>query len=135
MRTGICDGGRMDVPLPPSCIDMNLAAEPPEPLTDERIAALAKALGNPKRLEIVRYLSQCRPHIANEIVEAIGLAQSTISEHIRELREVGIVIEVDDPPRVWYCVNRRVLAQLSVGVAQLPRPFDEAELMGVRTRS
>ncbi len=104
---------------------MNISAEPPEPLTDERTAALAKALGNQKRLGIVRYLSQCRPHIANEIVEEMGLAQSTISEHIRELREAGIVIKVDDPPRVWYCVNRRVLAQLSIGIAELPRAFDE----------
>jgi ArsR family transcriptional regulator len=114
---------------------MNISAEPPKPLTDERTAALAKALGNPKRLEIVRYLSQCRPHIANEIVEEIGLAQSTISEHIRELREAGIVIMVEDPPRIWYCVNRRVLAQLALGIAELPRPFDDVELRQTHARS
>jgi ArsR family transcriptional regulator len=111
---------------------MNLSAEPPEPLTDQRTAVLAKALGNPKRLEIVRYLSQCRPHIANEIVEAVGLAQSTISEHIRELRDAGIVIKVNDPPRIWYCVNRRVLAQLAVGITELPKAFDEVELKQAR---
>ncbi len=103
---------------------MNQQAPSPEPLTDRRLAALAKALGSPSRLAIVRYLSQCRSHIANDIVEATGLAQSTISEHIRALRDVGIVIVVDDPPRTWYCVNRAVLAQIAAGVVALPRPFD-----------
>ena len=116
------------MPVPPTCVAMNLAADPVETLTDERLAAVAKALGSPKRLEIVRYLSQCRPHIANEIVAEIGLAQSTISEHIRELREAGIVMQVDDPPRVWYCVNRGVLTQLASGITALPKAFDEEEL-------
>ena len=103
---------------------MNVLAPPPEPLTDERLAALARAVGSPTRLKIVRYLSQCRSHIANDIVEETGLAQSTVSEHIRELRDIGIVTIVDDPPRTWYCVNRAVLAQLIEGLARLPRPFD-----------
>ncbi len=107
---------------------MNATAEVPEPLTDERFAALAKALGSSSRLKIVRYLSQCRSHIANDIVEETGLAQSTVSEHIRALRDAGIVIVVDDPPRTWYCVNRAVLAQLAHGMVQLPRPFDDADV-------
>lgn len=104
---------------------MNLVAPAPEPLTDRRLAALAKALGSPSRLQIVRYLSQCRSHIATDIVEATGLAQSTTSEHIRALRDVGIVIVVEDPPRTWYCVNRAVLAQIAQGMVGLPRAFDE----------
>jgi hypothetical protein len=64
----------------------------------ERLALLARAVGNPTRLQIVRYLSQCRSHIANDIVEETGLAQSTISEHVRALRDIGIVVVVEDPP-------------------------------------
>ena len=109
---------------PPSCRDMNASAPPLEPLTDERMAVLAKALGSPTRLKIVRYLSQCRSHIANDIVDETGLAQSTISEHIRALRDAGIVLVVDDPPRTWYCVNRAVLTQLSDGLVGLPVPFE-----------
>lgn len=115
----------MDIQPPQSCVDMNLHAPPPEPITDERLAALAKAMGNPNRVRIVRYLSQCRPHIENEIVAETGLAQSTISEHIRALRDVGIVTVVDDPPRIWYCVNRAVLTQLAVAMVSLPRPFSD----------
>lgn len=117
----------MDALPPPSCQHMNVAAPAPVPLTDERLAALAKAMGNPTRVKIVRYLSQCRSHIANDIVEETGLAQSTISEHIRALRDVGIVTIVDDPPRTWYCVNRAVLAQLADCIGCIPRPFEEAD--------
>jgi DNA-binding transcriptional ArsR family regulator len=119
------DAERMDIQPPQSCVDMNLHAPPPEPITDERLAALAKAMGNPNRVRIVRYLSQCRPHIENDIVAETGLAQSTISEHIRALRDVGIVTVVDDPPRIWYCVNRAALTQLAVAMVSLPRPFAE----------
>ncbi len=104
---------------------MNRAADAPEPITDEQLARLAKSLGNPNRVRIVRYLSQCRPHIENDIVEEIGLAQSTISEHIRALRDVGLVTVVDDPPRIWYCVNRRVLVSLAAAIALVPTPFPE----------
>ena len=115
----------MKTPLPPRCVDMNRRAPDPGPITDRRLAVLAKALGSPARVKIVRYLSQCRPHIANDIVAELGLAQSTISEHIRALRDAGIVIQVDDPPRIWYCVNRAALAQLANGLTNLPVPFPE----------
>jgi ArsR family transcriptional regulator len=103
---------------------MNATAPPTEPLSDERMAVIAKALGSPTRLQIIRYLSQRRSHIANDIVEDTGLAQSTISEHIRALRGAGIVMVVEDPPRTWYCVNRAVLAQFSRTLVELPRPFE-----------
>lgn len=103
---------------------MNLHAPPPEPLTEDRFAKLAHAIGNPTRLRIVRYLSQCRPYIAGDVVREIGLAQSTISEHIRILREAEIVVVVEEQPRNWYCVNRAVLAQLVDGIERLPTPFE-----------
>lgn len=113
----------MDIEPPQSCIEMNRRAPKPEPLTDERLAVLAKAMGNPNRVKIVRYLSQCRPHIENDVVEATGLAQATISEHIRVLRDAGVVTIVEDPPRNWYCVNRAALASLSAALTTLPVPF------------
>ncbi len=115
----------MDIQPPQTCLEMNLLAPEPEPISDEQVAALAKALGNPNRVKIVRYLSQCRPHIENDIVAETGLAQSTISEHIRALRDVGIVTVVDDPPRIWYCVNRKMLVSLAAAVEHIPKPFDD----------
>ncbi len=110
---------------PQSCLEMNLLAPTPEPISDEQLAALAKALGSPSRIKIVRYLSQCRPHNENDIVAQTGLAQSTISEHIRALRDVGIVTVVDDPPRLWFCVNRKMLASLAAAIDGIPMPFED----------
>lgn len=110
---------------PQSCLEMNLVAPTPEPISDVQLAALAKALGNPNRVRIIRYLSQCRPHIENDIVEQTGLAQSTISEHIRALRDVGIVTVVNDPPRIWYCVNRKLLVSFAAAVDAIPTPFED----------
>lgn len=107
---------------------MNRQAPVPEPLTDERLSVLAKAMGHPSRVMIVRYLSQCRPHIENEVVAATGLAQATISEHIRVLRDAGLVTVVEDAPRKWYCVNRAALASLSVALERLPTEFEEPAL-------
>lgn len=110
---------------------MNQQAPKPEPLTDERLAALAKAMGHPSRVKIVRYLSQCRPHIENEVVEATGLAQATISEHIRVLRDAGLVMVVEDAPRNWYCVNRAALASLSAALEQVPTEFTKESMPAV----
>ena len=114
----------MKIQPPRTCIEMNRQAPIPEPLTDERLAVLSKAMGNPSRVKIMRYLSQCRPHIENEVVEATGLAQATISEHIRVLRDAGLVTVVEDAPRNWYCVNRAALASLSAALVELPTAFD-----------
>ena len=122
--TTLADAEGMDIQPPLTCLEMNQQAPAPEPLTDDRLAALAKAMSNPNRVKIVRYLSQCRPHIESDIVAETGLAQSTISEHIRALRDVGIVTVVDDPPRIWYCVNRATLVSLAAAIADLPVPFD-----------
>ncbi len=121
------DAEAMNIAPPQTCVEMNLRAPRPEPLDDEQLAAMAKAMGNPNRVKIVRYLSQCRPHIENEVVEATGLAQATISEHIRTLTDAGVVTIVDDPPRKWYCVNRAAIASLAAALTTLPTPFSEAD--------
>jgi len=115
----------MDMQPPQTCIEMNRQVPAPEPITDGQLAALAKAMGHPNRVKIVRYLSQCRPHIEGDIVRETGLAQSTVSEHIRALRDVGIVTKVDDPPRIWFCVNRTALVSLAHAMTDLPTPFEE----------
>lgn len=114
--------------LPPACHELNRKPPPTELMEDAEIAAVARALGNPHRVHIVRYLSECKPHIELEVAEELGLAQSTVSEHIRKLREVGILLTVEDPPRTWYCIDRGKLAQFARSVAAIPVPFDRLEL-------
>ena len=71
---------------------------------DARIAAVGRALGHPARLAILRLLLRDGPQSAGEIVAVIGLAQSTVSEHLRLLKEAGIVIARLERPRVIHAL-------------------------------
>jgi ArsR family transcriptional regulator len=88
-------------------------------MTEERIAAIAKALGHPARVRILEQFDQCIPHIAGEIVAETDLAQSTVSEHLRILREADVLFTRRDGPRSWYCVRRSVLRAFARAVEDL----------------
>ena len=102
---------------PPACSEAGLP-DPPE-MTEERIAAIAKAIGHPARVRILQQFDQCIPHIAGEIVAEVHLAQSTVSEHLRILREADVLFSRQDGPRSWYCVRRTVLQAFAHAVKDL----------------
>ncbi len=79
----------------------------------ERIAGLAKALAHPARLRIVETLLRRQTCIGCDIVEEIGLAASTTSEHLRILKAAGIIIGEITPPRVCYSLNPASVVPLS----------------------
>jgi ArsR family transcriptional regulator len=83
-------------------------------LTDEDIALIAKALSHPARIQIIRLLSSKTTCIGGDIVDVVGLAQSTVSEHLRILKASGIITGEITRPRVCYSLN---LARL--------RPFND----------
>jgi ArsR family transcriptional regulator, arsenate/arsenite/antimonite-responsive transcriptional repressor len=93
---------------------------------DTETAALAKALAHPARLRILRVLQDTPGCIGGEIVGAVGLAQSTVSEHLRILKAAGIVIGEIDGPRICYALNPSVLAPLAEFIAGLTPPPDGA---------
>jgi len=73
----------------------------------ERIARYAKALSHPARVFILQYLEkQCACFVGN-IVEVLPMAQSSVSQHLKELKSAGLIQGTVDPPRVKYCVNRK----------------------------
>ncbi|MGC8474237.1 MAG: ArsR/SmtB family transcription factor [Candidatus Dormibacteria bacterium] len=72
---------------------------------DAELAAVAKALSNPIRVQILRTLLEQRACFCGELVAALPLAQSTVSEHLRILREAGLVQGEIDGPRVCYCAR------------------------------
>lgn len=80
-----------------------------EPLDDVDIAMIGKALGHPVRIQIMRQFECRTPQMVQEIVEEGSLAQSTVSEHLRILREAGLLFSRKDGPRTWYCMRRSVL--------------------------
>lgn len=81
-------------------------------LEDMRMAAIAKALGHPARLRILRLLAYTPGCIGGDIVDAVGLAQSTVSEHLRILKEAGVIEGQIDPPRVCYSLSPGALQPL-----------------------
>src|ERR1039458_8256049 len=72
---------------------------------DEELAKLSKALGPPARARILRMLSRKEARVCSQIVDELPLAQSTVSEHLRILKEAGLVRSSQDGPRVGYCIN------------------------------
>ena len=81
----------------------------PEPMDDGRIAEIAKALAHPVRVSILRQFECRTPQMVQAIVEEGTLAQSTVSEHLRILREAGLLFARKDGPRTWYCMRRSLL--------------------------
>jgi ArsR family transcriptional regulator len=69
------------------------------------VAAIARALAHPARVQIVRMLMERRSCIGCDIVDDIGLAQSTVSEHLRILKAAGIITGEIERPRVCYSLN------------------------------
>jgi ArsR family transcriptional regulator len=86
------------------------ALSPPEAVS---MAALAKALGHPARIGIVSMLHERQTCIGCDIVDEIRLAQSTVSEHLRILKEAGIITGEIERPRVCYSLNPDSLLPLA----------------------
>jgi ArsR family transcriptional regulator len=86
---------------------------------DEQLAAMAKALAHPVRIEILRLLDRRDACVTGDLVAELPLAQSTVSEHLRILREAGLIQGEIEGPRTRYCVNRDGLASLRAGIAAL----------------
>ena len=82
-------------------------------LVDGDIASIAKALGHPARIHIVRLLLEKQSCIGCDIVDEVGLAQSTVSEHLRILKAAGVITGEIDRPRVCYSLNPDSLAPLA----------------------
>jgi ArsR family transcriptional regulator, arsenate/arsenite/antimonite-responsive transcriptional repressor len=88
-------------------------------LHDEQVAAMAKAIGHPARLRILRVLAARDDCITGDVVAELGLAQSTVSEHLRILRAAGLIHGDVDGPRTRYCIRPEGLAAFKAAVASL----------------
>lgn len=90
-----------------------------EAAANEQLARLAKALGHPARVAILRLLLRRDACVCGEIVDELPLAQSTVSQHLKQLKEAGLIRGEIDGPRVCYCVEPTAIAQLRALVAGL----------------
>ena len=89
-------------------------AAPPSSLADDaRHAALAKALGHPARVRILRHLLAADACMCGAIQDVVPLAQSTVSQHLKVLKQAGLIVGEIDGPRVCYSPARTALAELT----------------------
>jgi len=80
---------------------------------DEELARLAQALGHPARVRILRFLLEQRECFAGAIVDHLPLAQSTVSQHLKVLREAGLIRGEVDGLHICYCVDAERLRRVS----------------------
>ena len=73
-----------------------------------RVADIAKALANPARIAIIQHIAAKQSCICNDLVEELPLSQSTISQHLNELKRVGLIKGEVDGPKVCYCIDNEV---------------------------
>ena len=88
-------------------------------LADEELASLGKALGHPARVKILRILARKNACICGDIVDELPLAQSTVSQHLKMLKDAGLIRGDVDGPRVCYCIEPRALRRLKALVGGL----------------
>ncbi len=72
---------------------------------EQELAAFAKAMSHPARIAILKVLAGKNGCICGEIVEVLPLAQSTVSQHLKELKTAGLITGETDGPRSCYCIN------------------------------
>ena len=79
---------------------------------ENELALACKALGHPVRVRILQYLKQANRCICGKIVETLPLAQSTVSQHLKILKEAGLIIGEIEGPHTCYCLNKKKLTRL-----------------------
>ncbi|GAB4068402.1 winged helix-turn-helix transcriptional regulator [Ancylobacter sonchi] len=89
------------------------------PNSDDLLALRLRALGHPARLAILRALAERDRCVCGEIVRGLPLAQSTVSQHLKVLKEAGLIAGTVEGPRSCYCLDRDALAGLSAELSAL----------------
>lgn len=77
--------------------------------TQNEVASIAKALGHPARIAILQYLAQRKSCVCGDIVDELPLSQSTVSQHLKELKKVGLIKGEIEGPSVCYCIDPKTL--------------------------
>ena len=98
--------------------------------SEQALSAIAKALSHPARIHIVQLLIEKQSCIGCDIVDEVGLAQSTVSEHLRILKSAGIITGTIERPRVCYSLNPASLAPLAQLLNCVMDKDSEGELKG-----
>jgi DNA-binding transcriptional ArsR family regulator len=94
-------------------------------IKDNKIAKYAKALANPARIAILQLLIKKQSCVCGDIVDELPLSQSTISQHLKELKEAGLIKGDIDGAKVCYCIDEVEWANAKAYIASLFDSFNK----------
>ncbi len=100
----------------PSYCDHSLALDEP---SEQKLSTFCKALGHPIRVRILQILATRKNCVCGELVEMLPVAQSTVSEHLKILKQAGLVQGEVDGPRICYCIEPSQLERFKALVVAL----------------
>jgi len=104
-----------------------MGATKTEHFTDNQnaIALLSKALGHPARIAILEYLMKAENCICGDIVNELPLAQPTVSQHLKELKNAGLIKGNVDGNAICYCIDEEALIKLQSYFASISRKIKQ----------
>jgi len=88
-------------------------------LKENKLAKYAKALGHPARISILKLLAKKQACICGDIVDELPLSQSTVSQHLKELKDAGLIKGDIDGASVCYCIDEKEWKNAQVSINQL----------------
>lgn len=87
--------------------------------TQNDLAMLAKAIGHPARIAILQFLIKTRSCVCGDIVDELPLSQSTVSQHLSELKKAGLIKGEIDGPSVCYCIDEKAWGKAKKMIGEL----------------
>jgi ArsR family transcriptional regulator, arsenate/arsenite/antimonite-responsive transcriptional repressor len=91
---------------------------------EEKLAAITKALSHPARIKILKILAEKNVCMTGSIVDLLPLAQSTVSQHLKELKNAGLIKGEIDGPKICYCINKTVMSKVKENLGNLMSQLD-----------
>ncbi|MDQ0478139.1 metalloregulator ArsR/SmtB family transcription factor [Chryseobacterium gotjawalense] len=100
-----------------------------EHFTDEQneMAVLLKAMAHPARIAIIDYLLSTDTCICNDIVDVLPLAQATVSQHLKELKNAGIIQGTIEGASIKYCINKETIHQFQTFIDHIFHKIEKQE--------
>lgn len=101
-------------PIPEACCTLDISGR-----EQERLVTMLRALGNPHRFETMKFLVTHPGCITGDIVEYLPIAQATVSQHLKVLREAGWISGSTEGPATSYCLNEEAIAWFRTKVEEI----------------
>ena len=95
--------------------------------TQNDLVSLAKALGHPARIAIIHYLIKRKSCVCGDIVDELPLSQSTVSQHLKELKRAGLIKGDIEGPSVCYCIDAKAWEKAKKSLAMLFESYNEEQ--------